>query len=73
MYHLPKGKTWDALLFVEALQKRGVDVTLVVDRVALTLPVQRMDIERIMNATAMNLRIAIGPVLGAFEGIGPTT
>lgn len=52
MYHLPKGRTWDAELLTAALQQRGVKATCSGDRIVLTLAVERIDIDRIVNATA---------------------
>ncbi len=54
VYHLPKGKTWDAELLAAALQKRGVKATRDGDRIALTLPVERLDIDRIVNAKTLD-------------------
>ena len=49
MYHLPKGKTWDARLLADALQKRGVSAAIEGDRVTMTLPVERIDIEKVLD------------------------
>ena len=54
MYHLPRGKTWDAQLLAEALQRRGVKATRDADRVELILPVERFDIDRIVNAKSID-------------------
>jgi hypothetical protein len=54
VYHLPKGKTWDPELLAAALQKRGVEATRDGNRIALTLPVERLDLDRIVNATTIN-------------------
>ena len=54
VYHLPKGKIWDAELLVEALQKRGVKATRDGERITMTLPVERLDIDRIVNARTLD-------------------
>ena len=54
MYHLPKGKTWDVEVLTAALQKRGVKATRDGERISLTLPVERLDIDRIVNARTLD-------------------
>ena len=44
MYHMPRGRHWNAPLLVEALQKRGVKATLDGEQVVMTLLVKRCDI-----------------------------
>jgi hypothetical protein len=73
VYHLPRGKTWDAQLLVDALRKRGVRAALDADRVAMSLPVQRMDIDRIMNLTTIDdLRPEIIGFTSAVISFAPT-
>ena len=54
MYHLPIGKVWDAKLLLEALQRRGVKAMLDGERIAIKLPIERIDIDRIVNAKTLD-------------------
>ncbi|WP_144059257.1 hypothetical protein [Rhodopirellula sp. SWK7] len=49
MYHLPPGMIWDAVTVATALRERGVKASIEGDRVRLTLPVQRWNIDAILD------------------------
>ena len=49
MYHLPRGRHWNASLLVGVLQKRGVKATLDGERVVMTLPVKRCDFSNVQT------------------------
>lgn len=53
MYHLPRGKTWDAVLLADALRKRGVHASLDADRITVTLPIAAINIERNQAVTSV--------------------
>ncbi len=50
MYHLPHTETWDPPRLASALSEHGVTVVDVDDSISIVLPIQMIDIDRIISA-----------------------